>query len=161
MSKGIGSRRIFLIEKVPESNIIAVDKEVCVGCRTCELMCSLHHNDEFDLSLSRLYVSRSPFEALFTPEVCRQCLAPECYVVCPVEGAMKIDEKTGARLIVEEKCVGCGVCAQACPWNGESRIIRLNAAKKVYEKCDLCGGAPSCVEFCPVNALTYVSLEGR
>jgi len=161
MSKQEVSRRIFLVEKLPESDIISVDPEVCVGCRTCELMCSLHHEGEFGLALSRLYVSRNPFEAVFVPEVCRQCVAPACYVVCPVERAMKIDEKTGARLIVEEKCIGCGACARACPWNGENHIIRLNASKKVYVKCDLCGGAPKCVEFCPVNALTYVSKERK
>jgi carbon-monoxide dehydrogenase iron sulfur subunit len=161
MSNGQGARRSFLMERLSESNVLVVDPEVCVGCRTCELMCSLHHTGQFDLARSRLYVARRPFDALFTPEVCRQCLAPACYVVCPVEGAMTIDGTTGARLIVAARCVGCGECARACPWNGDGHIIRPNAATSVYEKCDLCGGAPRCVAYCPVHALTYVAKEGR
>ncbi len=31
----------------------------------------------------------------------------------------------------------------------------------VYVKCDLCGGAPKCVEVCPTDALTYVEVEGE
>lgn len=152
-------RRIFQVEKLPESDIIEVNSDVCVGCRTCELMCSLYHEGVFSLSSSRLYVLRDPFAASFIPEVCRHCLAPECYVVCPVEGAMTIDGKTGARQIVADHCSGCGACARACPWNGDQHIIRFNPEKNIYFKCDLCGGAPRCVDACPVDALTYRTQE--
>lgn len=161
MANTQGARRHFLLERLPESNVLAVDPAVCVGCRTCELMCSLFHTGHFDRAAARLYVERRPFTAEFTPEVCRQCLAPACYVVCPVEGAMTIDAATGTRRIVRERCVGCGACADACPWNGDGHIIRRNAGASIYEKCDLCGGAPQCVAYCPVHALTYVAKEGR
>ena len=44
------------------------------------------------------------------------------------------------------------MCMQACPFGGtsfdpvESRIL----------KCDLCGGDPECVKYCPSGALKYV-----
>jgi len=78
---------------------------------------------------------------------------------CPVDGAMIVDPKTGARLIVESKCIGCGECAKMCPFNAEGDIIFLNAKKGAYVKCDLCGGEPKCVEFCATGALELKSLE--
>ena len=150
-------RRNYIVERLPESDYIGINAELCVGCRTCELMCSLHHEHKFHLALSRLHVTRNPFTADFQPEVCHQCLAPECYIVCPVEGAMYIDEQTGARVIATTKCIGCGACARACPWNQKGYIIRANHKQGVYVKCDLCEGTPQCVAFCPVSALTYVT----
>ena len=154
-------RRHYVVERLPESDSIGVNAELCVGCRTCELVCSLHHEKAFHLALSRLHVTRDPFSAFFQPEVCRQCLAPECYIVCPVEGAMYIDEQTGARVIATDKCIGCGACARACPWNQKEFIIRLNKEHGVYVKCDLCDGDPQCVAFCPVTALTYISTRRK
>jgi carbon-monoxide dehydrogenase iron sulfur subunit len=150
---------ILQMNKLPESNVIQVDAAVCVGCKTCELVCSLQHEGVFSLALSRLSVARDPFAMVFVPVVCRQCRTPECVAACPVEGAMTVDEATGARLIVAEKCVGCGACAEACPWNAEYEVIKLHPEKQIYVKCDLCGGAPACVAFCPVGALTYVVKE--
>jgi len=40
-------------------------------------------------------------------------------------------------------------------------IIRWDEEAGVYVKCDLCGGAPKCVEVCPTDALTCVEVEGR
>lgn len=151
--KASTSRRTFLVRELPESDLIVADVEKCMGCRTCELICSLFHESEFNPSLARIRVSRDPFEGVYTPEICRQCIAPNCYVVCPTEGAMLVDEKTGARIIIEEKCTDCGICARACPWN----MIRRIPMKKVYAKCDLCGGEPKCVEWCPTKALAHIA----
>lgn len=78
---------------------------------------------------------------------------------CPVEGAMVVDEKTGARLIEESRCTGCGECAEACPYNKEGTIIVANTKRGVYVKCDLCGGDPQCASFCPTGALKVRSEE--
>ena len=161
MTNNTLGRRNYIVERIPESDCININSELCVGCRTCELICSLHHEQTFHLALSRLHVTRRPFTADFQPEVCRQCLAPECYIVCPVEGAMYIDEQTGARVIATTKCIGCGACARACPWNQKGHIIRANKERSVYVKCDLCKGNPQCVAFCPVSALTYVTTRRK
>ena len=78
---------------------------------------------------------------------------------CPVQGAMKVHRETGARLIVESKCIACGECARKCPFNTEGTVVFLNAKKGVYVKCDLCGGEPKCVEFCATGALKLQNLE--
>jgi carbon-monoxide dehydrogenase iron sulfur subunit len=79
--------------------------------------------------------------------------------VCPVNEAMVVDERTGARVIVEEECIGCGNCFRACPFNVEGSIIKHRPKEKVYVKCDLCyrrERGPACVEICPQNALSYI-----
>ena len=72
---------------------------------------------------------------------------------------MIVDEKTGARLIVDEECIGCGNCFRACPFNVEGSVIKHRPKANVYVKCDLCykrETGPACVEICPQNVLSYI-----
>jgi len=39
------------------------------------------------------------------------------------------------------------------------RVSQARYVRRVAMKCDLCGGAPRCVEGCPTEALTYVERE--
>lgn len=142
----------------PNSGKLEVDLDTCHQCGLCELFCSLYHDGVCSPSVSRISLLRNPFTGDSLVETCRQCAYPDCYFVCPV-GAIVIDEKTGARVIVEENCIACGKCAQACPFNGEKTIIKHDQEKKSYFKCHLCHGreiGPVCVEACPWNALTFV-----
>lgn len=40
-------------------------------------------------------------------------------------------------------------------------MVRQDKDAGVYVKCNLCEGAPKCIEICPTDALTYVEVEGR
>ena len=135
---------------------IKCNPQVCIGCGTCELLCSLFHETEFSPALARIYVYKDPIEGTYVPELCKHCLSPKCFYECPVEGAMVIDGATGAVIIVDERCNGCGRCAEACPFNAEGRVVRFNSQKKVYYKCDLCGGEPQCVKWCSSGSLTII-----
>jgi Fe-S-cluster-containing hydrogenase component 2 len=75
---------------------------------------------------------------------------------CPAK-AMRIEEETGAVIILEEKCLGCGVCAKACPFNMGHSILKFDSRRNIYIKCDLCykKTIPVCVEVCPTKALKY------
>lgn len=142
----------------PEARfLIAVNPALCSGCLSCELACSLFHEGECNPALARLHVFHDPLAGTDNViEVCKQCLAPSCLYACPVPGAFKVDEATGARVIDGKECVGCGRCAKACPLNDRGTIVRYNQRKKVYVKCDLCAGrdgGPLCVEACPWGAL--------
>lgn len=138
-------------------SVIVVNRGLCSGCLCCQLACSLFHEGECNPALARLDVFHDPLAGMDNViEVCKQCLAPSCLHACSVPGAFGVDEATGARVIDEEKCVGCGQCAKACPLNDRGTILRYHPGRKVYVKCDLCRereGGPLCVEACPWGAL--------
>ena len=137
----------------PSKGNIAVNPEICAGCRTCEAVCSLFKEGISNPELSRIHVFKDELDGYRgEPQPCRQCVRPGCLPVCPT-GALHIDAVTGARVIDEKICDGCQLCIQACAFKPPR--IRFNARKKVCFKCDLCGGEPQCVKFCPTGALTY------
>ena len=163
MAKASGKRKVVSTlkspvsaqRKLPHGGYVVVDRELCVGCGTCELVCSLSHEGESNPYLARLRLVADPFTGAIALDTCRQCAEPACFFACPVEGALVIDKKTAARIIVEDKCIACGACARVCPYNEGGGVIRLNPVKNVYFKCDLCSGDPRCVSSCQVVALKY------
>jgi carbon-monoxide dehydrogenase iron sulfur subunit len=127
------------------------DPELCSGCRTCELVCSLYYTGECRPTRSRRRVIEA--KALtFVPMACQQCKDAPCMKVCPAN-AISRDEKTAATVINSEKCIGCKLCMIACPFGA----INEDPVDKNMVKCDLCGGEPQCVNFCPTGALCFVS----
>jgi Fe-S-cluster-containing dehydrogenase component len=121
---------------------LSVVPNLCIGCRECELMCSLKHHGVFNPAMARIRVNRFAEEKCYEPAACMHCDAPECAQACPVE-AMSPDERTGAMVIDDEACTMCYQCAEACPHGA----INIAPGGEVL-KCDLCGGEPVCVEFC-------------
>lgn len=127
----------------------------CRGCGLCELICSILHGDGARPSTSRIKVLKDRENHTFKLLVCLQCLDPNCVKACP-KGAIRVDGGTGAKIIEENICDGCGLCAEACPFKFESAIIFKHPSKGIYVKCDLCyqrKEGPGCVEFCPSQAL--------
>jgi Fe-S-cluster-containing hydrogenase component 2 len=47
------------------------------------------------------------------------------------------------------------MCISVCPIGG----IGINPIRGQVIKCDLCGGQPTCVEFCSVGALQYLAAD--
>jgi Fe-S-cluster-containing hydrogenase component 2 len=127
---------------------LTVNPELCTSCRLCELVCSAGHDGAFRPSRAHISVAIYPEDAIYIPMVCMQCADAPCIPVCP-SGALVRDGETNAVLVIEERCVGCRMCALACPfgaisyWEGKAR------------KCDLCGGDPECVRVCAPRALCY------
>jgi Fe-S-cluster-containing dehydrogenase component len=141
----------------PSKGNIAVTIDICAGCRTCEAVCSLYKEGISNPELSRIHVFKDELDGYrCEPQPCRQCVHPGCLPVCPT-GALHVDDVTGTRVIDEMICDGCQLCMQACVF--KPKRIRFNAQKKVCFKCDLCGGEPQCVKFCPTGALTYRAKE--
>ena len=146
-----------------KSGVILSDATICHGCGICELVCSLSHSGACGPAQSRIHILRDPLAGEVTVETCRQCPYPGCYYACPF-GAIDIDPKTGARVIDDDRCEGCGTCAKACPSNERGTMIRPDPEKGAYLKCDLCSGlgrGPLCVEACPWGALRYVPAAER
>lgn len=134
----------------------------CTGCGTCEAICSFTHFEVASNALSAIHVINNDMDwiqgrssKIIKIDVCRQCpgLSP-CMAVCPklAEGALFRDKKTSAVLVDADECIRCGACIRACPYDSMSHSPRLDA----MIKCDLCGGEPKCVEWCPPKVLRYV-----
>ncbi len=158
------------------NRFVIADPGRCIGCNTCLAACSAAHEQKGAQKAPRLTVTRTATGS--APVLCRQCDDAPCARVCPVEairlegGAVKLDEK---------RCVGCKMCALACPFgaispsgtpmSGVAGVVVPEArrpagldpilawdigVKTVAVKCDLCEGSdagPACVRVCPTNAL--------
>jgi carbon-monoxide dehydrogenase iron sulfur subunit len=128
--------------------ILTAEPELCTGCHICELVCSLRKTGQLNLYRARLRISTRDELGSFSPVICRHCVRPACLSACPVAGAMVQEKETGAVRIVEDKCIGCRACADACPF----KAIQLDPEGNPL-KCDLCGGDPLCVRRCPTRPL--------
>jgi len=134
--------------------VLDVDIEKCVGCRTCEVACSLKNLGNSNPTRSRIRVIR--YERLgefhnYVPMVCQQCSTPLCMEACPVK-AISRNPETDAMVVDEDTCVGCKVCAMVCPIGG----VSIDPVSHVAYKCDLCDGDPECVKYCDVEAISYI-----
>ena len=58
-------------------------------------------------------------------ESCQNCLAASCQKVCPKDAVRFVNGKS---VIDPEKCIKCGKCAKACPYNAIIYIERPCAA---------------------------------
>jgi carbon-monoxide dehydrogenase iron sulfur subunit len=136
-----------------DKKFIAADLEKCTGCGTCELVCAIKRENVYSPSCSRIKILRL-YRLLNMAIVCRQCENAPCVSACPKE-CLKQSHETGAILVDENKCDCCGWCIKACPYGA----ITLNPEKDTVMTCDLCGGDPQCVEWCPENALDLVTQD--
>lgn len=133
--------------------VLVIDYHKCVGCGTCQMICSLVHEGICSSDLSRIRVARFETEARFVPISCAFCEKAPCISVCPSAAIFRNNE--GAVLIDDEKCIGCRQCVQACPFGH----MNFNSAKGIAYKCDLCDGDPQCVKFCWTNAIQFLPAE--
>lgn len=136
------------------NQFILVDPEKCIGCRTCTLACSFEHEDEFNPVLARIQPVWMMEIGRFLPYTCQQCEDPLCAAACP-RSAIRVDPRTGAKVVDEALCIGCRSCFYACPFG----IPLVNPKKKRMFKCNLCGGDPQCVRECPRDALSLVEAD--
>lgn len=156
----------------------------CIGCGTCMAACSEAHKAVGLQSQPRLVMTKT--ETVSSPALCRHCEDAFCARVCPVN-AITHDARA-KRVVVDEKaCIGCKMCALACPFgaitpSGTSTAgvagIRtvtptysqsLNpvlawdvGVRTVAVKCDLCAfrpEGPACVGVCPTKGLVLVEHE--
>lgn len=131
--------------------VLIVDPDKCTGCKVCEFICSLQHENEINPMKSRIHVMSWEIQGVDIPIVCQQCEDAPCAAVCPAQ-AIQRDPETYAMVIDEKTCIGCRMCISVCPFG--ALTVKPDTRKVV--KCDLCGGDPQCVQFCSAKALQYM-----
>jgi FeS-containing electron transfer protein len=95
--------------------VLSVNLKRCVNCGVCETACAERHGGKSRLKVKDVLQSRGLIfnnEAL--PIVCKQCENPACIEVCKPKALV---QQNGVIYLDEEKCIGCGKCATACPFN--------------------------------------------
>ena len=87
------------------------------------------------------------------------CEDAPCVTVCPTGASYKRTED-GIVLVNEDWCIGCGLCAWACPYGARE----MDEVAGVMKKCTLCvdriynenipeeDREPACVRSCPAGA---------
>jgi carbon-monoxide dehydrogenase iron sulfur subunit len=131
--------------------ILAIDLELCTGCRSCELACSIAHSDSFNPKRSRIQILKDESRNLIVPMVCLQCENPLCQEACP-NGAI-VENEHGILFVEKDICIGCMNCVTACIFGG----IGLDPVTRKAVKCDLCWGKPACVKACQYGAISLIS----
>ena len=110
---------------------MAIDKTKCIGCKTCLMACKISNNLPRDVWFNR-YVTEdaeAEFAAVGTyPNLkmvsytvaCQHCKNPACVAVCPTGASIQDDD--GIVRVLEDKCIGCKSCIQACPYDVRTLI---------------------------------------
>jgi Fe-S-cluster-containing dehydrogenase component len=158
----------------PVKMALRFEAKACASCRLCEIACAQYHEGDanHNTARNRLIIrpllhftglsalsanapgwpqslANATYAEFSENHFCRHCPSPECLDACP-ENAISVEGSTGARVVDEEKCVGCGECVTACQFE----MVRINEETGKAFKCDLCGGDPQCVRWCPTGAIT-------
>jgi CRP-like cAMP-binding protein/Fe-S-cluster-containing dehydrogenase component len=150
----------FLSQGLMEAqSLLVLDLEKCTRCDQCVRACADAHD-----GVTRLVREGLRFDKYLVATSCRQCRDPLCMVGCPVGS---IRRRNSLEVIIEDWCVGCGLCASNCPYGNitlhpfnvstpdpEHAGRRIASTRKKATGCDLCleQAEPSCVYACPHDA---------
>ncbi len=158
---------------------LVIDLDICVGCQACVVACKgwnthgygapLSDQDPYGDEPSGSFLNRvhsyeaqgetGPAQVVHFPKSCLHCEDAPCVTVCPTGASYKRGED-GIVLVNEAACIGCGLCAWACPYGARE----MDLAAGVMKKCTLCvdriyndnlpaaDREPACVRTCPAGA---------
>ncbi|MDO8637408.1 MAG: 4Fe-4S dicluster domain-containing protein [Dehalococcoidia bacterium] len=143
------------------------DQSRCSGCQTCTIACkNVNGLPPGPLKYLKVY----EYEKGSFPDVrvhmqwipCYHCEKPSCVTDCPTKAISK-EPKFGAVLIDDDKCDGCRICYESCPYGAP--VFESDEAGVKARKCDMCvdrlnvGEQPVCVLSCPMRALDFGDLN--
>lgn len=163
----------------PKKLGLVIDLDVCVGCHACVVNCKewntggygapLGDTDAYGDNPTGAWLNRihtfevtpedAPAQIVHFPKSCLHCEDAPCVTVCPTGASYKRPDD-GIVLVDESMCIGCGLCAWACPYGARE----MDPLENVMKKCTLCvdriyndnlpevDRTPACVRTCPANA---------
>ena len=151
------------------------DGSKCMGCRGCQVACkqwnqlpavttkntgSYENPPEltpynFTTMGFREVETRDGLKWLFLKKQCLHCTDAACVQICPVDARSK--DEFGFTEIDIKKCIGCGLCVKACPFD----VPRVDNKTNKVTGCSFCldrvtnGLIPACAKTCPTGAVRY------
>lgn len=99
---------------VEGTEVLIIDLDKCVHCDKCEDACERRHGH------SRMNRKGMVIGNISIATACRQCQDPVC-MLCSRAGIARLP---GGEVYITESCIGCGICAERCPYDNIS-IIEL------------------------------------
>lgn len=174
-----------LPERTEKKLGLVIDLDTCVGCHACVVACKgwntqgygapLSDQDAYGAAPQGSFLNRvhsyeieregQSAQVAHFPKSCLHCEDAPCVTVCPTGASYKRVED-GIVLVNEDACIGCGLCAWACPYGARE----MDRAAGVMKKCTLCvdriynenlpevDREPACVRTCPAGARHFGDL---
>jgi Fe-S-cluster-containing dehydrogenase component len=146
---------------------MVIDLNRCTRCDDCVRACAATHE-----GTPRFLRQGQTHGQWMFAQACMHCADPVCMIGCPT-GAIARDGESGLITINERTCIGCGTCANSCPYSNIQMTPLLDHKRQPVvtretglpvlkaNKCDLCiegQGGPACQRACPHDALIRVDL---
>jgi Fe-S-cluster-containing hydrogenase component 2 len=97
------------------THLLVRNPELCEpDCHRCEQGCAERHGR------ARLQLDGQLINGLEVADSCRQCtLDAECATVCPADA---FERAENGALLVTDRCIGCGKCIPACPYDAVASV---------------------------------------
>lgn len=169
--KAIGEDMLeFLVEQrfINGTQTMVIDLDRCTRCDDCVRACASTHEN------NPRFIRHGPkIGHHMVANACMHCVDPVCMIGCPT-GAIHRDQLEGQVVINDATCIGCGMCANSCPYDN-IRMVDIRDAHGNFildemtgtsiakaTKCDLCVDQPSgpaCQSACPHDALIRIDLH--
>ncbi len=100
---------------VEGTEVLVIDLDKCIHCNECEDACARRHGH------SRMNRKGMIVGNISIATACRQCQDPVC-MLCSRAG---IARRPNGEVYITESCIGCGICAERCPY-GAISIVDLD-----------------------------------
>src|SRR6266516_2013734 len=95
---------------VEGTEVLVIDLDKCIHCNECEEACARRHGH------SRMNRKGMVVGNMSIATACRQCQDPVC-MLCSRAGIARMP---GGEVYITESCIGCGICAERCPYDNIS-----------------------------------------
>jgi Fe-S-cluster-containing hydrogenase component 2 len=105
---------------VEGTKVLVIDLDMCIHCNECEEACKQRHGH------SRMNRKGMVVGNISIATACRQCQDPVC-MLCSRAG---IARRPNGEVYIIESCIGCGICAERCPYGA---ISIVNVGEKSVE----------------------------
>lgn len=105
---------------VEGTEVLVIDLDKCVHCDKCEDACERRHGH------SRMNRKGMVIGNISIATACRQCQDPVC-MLCSRAGIARLPS---GEVYITESCIGCGICAERCPYDNISIIELIDESQK-------------------------------
>ncbi|MGZ6366440.1 MAG: FAD-dependent oxidoreductase [Ktedonobacteraceae bacterium] len=105
---------------VEGTEVLVIDLDKCIHCSECEEACERRHGQ------SRMNRKGMVVGNISIATACRQCQDPVC-MLCSRAG---IARHPNGEVYITESCIGCGICAERCPY-GAISIVNIEEDKQI------------------------------